>query len=69
MNSVRHPNRKASAFPAAVLALMRWHPNMPLQLIENLRERHPGYPLIHGGSPRVAAINNDMPAARAPALA
>lgn len=37
---------------AAQCALMRWHPRMPLRLIDALRLRRPGFPLIVGGIAR-----------------
>jgi len=46
-------NRKASPLlRAAESALMRWYPRATLARIQQARRFRPGYPLIHGGSPR-----------------
>jgi hypothetical protein len=54
---IRHVNRKASPLlRAAESALMRWYPRATLARIQQARRFRPGYPLIHGGSPRPVMV-------------
>lgn len=69
MQSVRHPNRKREAIRAADAALLRWYPGTSLRFIDAVRAKRPDYPLIHGGSPRLAATNNEQPSGPAPRAA
>ena len=69
MQSIRHPHRQRTTLRAAESALMRWHPGLSLRFIDAVRAARPGYPLIHGGSPRQPAVNNDLPPGPQPAAA
>lgn len=57
---VRHTNRNAS-LRAAESALLRWYPTTTLRRIERARQMRPGYPLIHGGSPRLSERGAEAP--------
>lgn len=69
MQSVRHPNRAREGLRATERALMRWHPGLSLRFIDAIHAKVPDYPLIHGGSPRLVATNNDQPSGPAPRAA